>query len=275
MAIPPNSTLGSLGGPNTFGGDAARRLRELYPEFTSTIYFPTAEEGMSFADGRTLAMCVPQQMKNTGAHVRMQTRIATPGSNFYVIAEVTHEYHCCLLVKPGTKLSQIKRVLGHTGSITQSRPWLEINVPQAKIEIVETHSMGAAQSVATGDGTIASVGTPGMGKEFGLEYAATEIDNGSVGAYWALSPRPLFSENPTRLVVSGRIGDDGVLSELVTALLRAGYGLQTIFAQASGRHLFEYDYVMRFAGKGALDAVKSAVAAFSAVRLAGAFEARE
>ncbi|MBV8630044.1 MAG: hypothetical protein JOZ83_03915, partial [Silvibacterium sp.] len=43
-----NLKLLALGGPNTFGGDAARSLRQLYPEFTGTIYVPTEKEAANF-----------------------------------------------------------------------------------------------------------------------------------------------------------------------------------------------------------------------------------
>ena len=37
MWLRPNMKLGALGGPNTFGGDAAHRLCELYPEFSELV----------------------------------------------------------------------------------------------------------------------------------------------------------------------------------------------------------------------------------------------
>lgn len=274
MGLRTNLKLAALGGPNTFGGDAAARLRELYPEFGEVIYFRTAEEGFDFAVNKADAMCAPQQMSHSGFHAGIQGRVAKPDSKLYVIAEVTHEYHCSLLAKRGSRREQIRRVLGHTGSVTQSRPWLQQNLPQAEIVIVHTSSMGAAQEVAAGDGSLASVGTPGMARECGLEELAKDIDGGSVGNYWALSPHALFSANPTRLVVAGRFDDSGGLTDVVGALAAIGFRLQTVFAQASGRRLYEYDYVLRFAGRGALSTVQDALLPFPAARLAGAFDAR-
>lgn len=275
MALRPNMKLAALGGPNTFGGDAARRLRELYPEFSEIVYFRTAEEAFAFAPGGADAGCAPQQMARTGVHPGIQAYIHRPGSQLYVIAEVEHAYHCSLLARPGTTLGAIRRVLGHTGSVTQSRPWLSEHLPQATIEIVDTSSMGAAQTVAEGDGSIASVGTPGMARQFGLVELGKEIDGGSVGAYWAISPHRLFSAAPTRLVVTGRIGGDGRLADLVGAIAQSGFRLQTCYQVASGLRLYEYDSVLRFAGKGSLATVQQALSPFPMVRLAGAFETRQ
>jgi prephenate dehydratase len=275
MAARSNLKLAALGGPNTFGGDAAQRMRESYPEFGSIVYFPTEKEAADFANNGANAFCVPQQMARTGVHPGIQAYIARPDSKLYVIAEIIHAYHCALLVKPGSKLAQIKRVLGHTGSITQSRPWLAQHLAQAEIVIVHTSSQGAAQEVASGDGSIASVGTPGMAKEWGLEQAAKDIDGGSLGAYWAISPHRLFSDTPQRMVVAGRFDDRGDLSGVICALAARGFRLQTTYQSASGLRLYEYDYVLRFAGQGSLSTLQEALSAFPAARLAGAFEAHD
>jgi chorismate mutase / prephenate dehydratase len=272
MTSRPNLKLAALGGPNTFGGDAAQRMRECYPEFSSIVYFPTEKEAADFANNGADAFCVPQQMARTGVHPGIQAYIARLDSKLYVIAEVIHAYHCSLLVKPGSKIAQIKRILGHTGSITQSRNWLTEHVPQAEIVIVHTSSQGAAQEVFSGDGSVASVGTPGMGREYGLKEAAKDIDGGSLGAYWAISPHRLFSEAPQRLVVAGRFNDQNDLSGLIGALAAQGFRLHTTYQSASGVRLYEYDYVLRFGGQGNLSGVEKALSAFPAARLAGAFE---
>jgi prephenate dehydratase len=269
-------TIAALQGPSTFGGDAARRFLELYPElFSNIVYYDTSEEALSFQDGRADAICPPQQMSQTGFHARMQEYLVRPDSKLYIIGEVTHAYHCSLLVKPGRSLDNIRQVRGHTGSITQSRSWLEKHVPRAEIIIVNTSSMDAARAVVAGDGSVASIGTSAMAKEFALEELHKDVDGGSIGSYWAISPKPIFSESPTRVFVTGRFDDSGGLTDLISAFSGAGFRLETIFSTASGRRLYEYDYVMRFRGEGQLAAVKSVVASFPGARLAGAFVAKE
>jgi prephenate dehydratase len=272
MAARSNLTLAALGGPNTFGGDAAQRMRECYPEFSSIMYFPTEKEAADFANNGADAFCVPQQMAWTGVHPGIQAYIYRLDSKLCVIAEIVHAYHCSLLVKPGSKIGQIKRILGHTGSITQSRTWLMEHVPQAEIVVVHTSSQGAAQEVSSGDGSLASVGTPGMAREYGLEEAAKDIDGGSLGAYWAISPHRLFSKAPERLVVAGRFSEQNDLSGLIGALAAQGFRLHTTHQNASGLRLYEYDYVLRFGGQGDLSGVEKALSVFPAARLAGAFE---
>jgi len=276
MTLPHGLRLGALGGPSTFGAQAAQRLRELYPEFTQIAYFPTAEESMDWAAaGAPDAACAPEQMRWTGFHPGIHGYVSRPDSDTYVIAEVTHEYHCCLLGKPGTRLADVREVQGHTGSITQSEAWLREHVPQARIKIVDTSSHGAAQAVVAGDGSLASVGTPAMAQEWGLETLGADIDGGSVANYWALSSHPYFSAMPTRVLVTGRLGADGTLTDVALGLAQAGYRLQTVSTCPSTQQLYEYDYVLRFVGAGTLAAVQAALARIPAARLAGAYEARE
>lgn len=271
--------LASLGGAQTFGDQASRMLMERYPEFTEIVYFQTAEEIFeAVMDGTVTAAVAPEQMTNTGIHPRQQALLAAPDSRLFVIGETTHEYHCSLLGKPGARLAQIRKVIGHTGSVTQSRRWLEKNLPGVEIEIVHTNSRTAAQTVMAADGSLASVATPEMAGQVGLIELAKDIDGGSVGNYWAMAREPHYSEAPRRLVVTGRFGDigpaSGQLSGLVCALAGLGYVVQTISALPSGAALFEYDYVLRFRGAGALADVLAALKPFGSARLAGAFDPR-
>src|SRR5215467_5842042 len=139
-------TLGALGGPHTFNAQAAKRLLRHYPQFGEISYFPTSEAVMQAAlRGDVTAACGQEQISKDGFHVGMQARISAPGSRLYTIAEIAQAYHCSLLGKPGARLEQVRRILGHTGSVAHSRGWLEGNLPGAAIEIVETNSMAAAR----------------------------------------------------------------------------------------------------------------------------------
>jgi prephenate dehydratase len=269
--------LGALGGAVTFGAQAAARMLELYPEFERGLtFYPTAEEAYdAVTRGEVDAMCAPEQLKATGFHSGSQGKIAGPEATSHVIAEVAHEFHACLLVKPGTPVERIRQVQGHTGSVTQSEAWLRKNLPRAEIFIVDTSSYGAAQTVLDGDGSIASVGTHEAAVQFGLEEKAKDIDQGSIANYFAFAGKPHYVDNPTRLVVAGRFGGNGELTRLVQGLTRAGYSLLTVYNRVSGEVLFEYDYVFRFGGSGRLAAVQDELAPFKTARLVGAFEARE
>jgi prephenate dehydratase len=268
--------LAALGGPHTFNAQAAQAMCERYPQFTEIVYLPTSDQVVRAAlRGEVDAACAPEQSSVTGFHDGMLARMTGPGAKLCVIAEAARCYDCSLLGKPGAALAQVARVFGHDGSITHSRPWLEQNLPNAAITIVDTHSEVAAQTVLASDGGTASVGSPGLASKFGLVELAKKIDAGSAVNYWALSLQQLFPDAPTRLLVTGRFGDDEQLSGLISALAEVGYLIRTVCPRPSGRALNECDYMLRFAGIGSLVAVRAAVAGFRSARLAGAWEARD
>lgn len=269
--------LGALGGDATFGGQAAHLFVRAYPAFGDVEFFDDVHAMFrAVDDGRIDAACVPEQTARTGFHQRSYGRIADSGSPYHVVAEVTHAYHCSLLGQPGTDLSAVRTVLGHTGSVSQSRPWLEANLPHAEIVIVDTNSLGAAQAVADGDGTSVSVGTSDAAGRVGLAELVTDIDGGSVGDYWAMGRQPQFAANPTRLVVSGRLptADGTQVGALIADLHRTGFEATTVYTRPSGEHLWEFDHVIRFAGEGELETVLGVLEGLAGVRLAGAFVAR-
>lgn len=263
--------LGALGGPSTFGAQAAKLLQQARPEFAELVYLPTVEQVYGDHGFTTDANCVPDQMSLTGFHVPTQARLLRGQDPLYVAGEMTHAYGCLLLAKPDTRPEAVRRVLGHTGSIGQSRKWLEQNMPWAEIELVHSHSLGAGQAVVAGDGTLACVGTSDLQDELGLVPIATGIDYGSVCNYYAISARPLFADRPERLVITVGDGDGGSISKLVVGLRRCGFDLATVYGAASGSGLFRYDYVTRWAGSGALDDVLAAVRDVVGADLRGAF----
>jgi prephenate dehydratase len=269
-------TLGALGGPHTFNAQAATRLLRHYPQFGRIVYFPTSEAVMQAAlFGDVAAACGQEQTSKDGFHRGMQARIAVPGSRLHVVAEVEQAYHCSLLGKPGARPEEVRRVVGHSGSVAHSRAWLERNLPGAVIEVVEGSSIGAARAVLDSDGSVASVGSPALAKEFGLIEMAGDIDDGSVVNYWAVSPAPLFDPTPDRLAVAGRFRGEPEMGRIVCGLRERGFDLHAIFPRATGAALYEYDYLFRFRGEGSLDAVQSVLCRFPSVRLAGAWRSSQ
>src|SRR5262249_12686176 len=133
-AVRSGLTLAALGGHHTFNGQAAALMMRHYPEFARVAYFPTSDAVVEAAQrGEVSAACAQEQTSKEGFHRGTQARISAPGSRLHVIAEVSQRYQCSLLSKPGVRLEQVRRVLGHTGSISSSRPWLERNLPSVPI----------------------------------------------------------------------------------------------------------------------------------------------
>jgi prephenate dehydratase len=244
-------------------------------EFGRIVYFPTSEATIAAAvRGEVDAACGQEQTSLNGFHPGMQARITAPDSLLYVVAEIAQRYRCSLLGKPGTEIGALRRIVGHDGSIAHCRRWLEASLPSATIEVVTTSSLGAARTALESDGSIGSVGSPELAREFGLAEIVKEIDDGSVVNYWAVSREGRFCLAPDRLAVAWRCGEESPITGFIGAIAEAGFVLQAIYPRATGRSCYEYDYLFRFRGSASLDDVRAALKPYRGARLAGAWIAR-
>lgn len=267
-------TLGALGGPQTFGGQAAKLFVRHFPELGEVKFVDNSAQLLA-EDGiwRVDAACVPAYTSRTGPHENTHRRLVKR-EDLNVLAEDRHSYRCALLVKPGAELRDVSRVLGHTGSINQSRLWLAKNLPDAAIAVVTSHSLGAAQEALDSDGSVAAVGTLDVARDVGLEVAASDIDGGSVGLYWALSPTPAEVAVPTRVVVAGVVNAGAGLVDLIAGIAQIGHRLVSLNLVPMGDALFHDGCVAYFSGEGPVDAVREIVFSVPGMRLAGAYRTR-
>ena len=263
-------SIGTLGSAATFAGEATRRMREIYPEFSEPVYFPSMDAcWLELKQGTVDAVILGTERTGQPHHGEALIR-----HGFYVIGELAQPLKCSLYVKPGTRKSAIRSISGH-GSIFQCTAWLDREFPGVPRAAHGLNSVEAARAMMAGDGSMAVVGTGSLpGVVSGLEEMARDIDDGAISNWWAVSGKPLFSEEPDSLVVTSRCGPDGRLGELVMAVAGAGYVLQTAAAFPVNSGVKVYDYILAFAGQGARSAVEMAISRFSGARLAGAFNRR-
>lgn len=272
MAASDTPRVGVLGGPGTFASQAAHGLLELRPRLGGITYMPSGPHlWRALEDGGIQKAVITAETTRTGFG-GLAGRLVPPVAPFFVNAEIAVPYDCSLLVRPGTTMQDIRRVLGH-GSLEQCRPFLAHHLPDAEVVIHQENSLAAAREVAHGDGHLAVVGTAAAGRETGLVELAAGIDEGSLGNFWLVATEPDFSATPDRLVVAGRFPDDGSLTALIASLAAAGFHVRSTYAQASGAALFEYDHLLVFSRAGSLGSVQQALARVKGARLLGAFDA--
>lgn len=264
--------LGALGGPETFGGQAAAMVVETYPEFGEVRYFERSAEAFAGPDP-VEARCVPARSSRTGPYDFAHREILHARPPRYVVAEVRHRYHCALLGPPGARLERIQLVLGHTGSIAQSRAWLDKHLPAAAVRIVDTSSLAAGIEARDGGGTVAAVGTLEAAQALGLTTLAADIDGGSVGLYWVFSLVPRVASVPNRVVVTCPSTMGGSLSTVVSALNGAGFAATSVWMEQTGQPDLDAGWVASFEGECPLSAVEAAMERSPDARLTGAYVA--
>ncbi len=263
-------TRGTLGSAATFSGEATSRMRELYPEFSEAVYFPSMDACWQELQRGTVDAVI------VGAERTGQPHHGEPviAHGFYVIGELSQPLKCNLYVKPGTQRTNIRKITGH-GSIFQCTAYLDREFPGAPREAHGLNSVEAAKAVMAGDGTLAVVGSRSLPRMVsGLEEIATDIDDGAIASWWAVAKQPLFSDAPEVLVIESRCGPGGQLGRLIGAIADTGYTLETAAAFPVNTGCSVYDYLLTFGGNGTRSSVEKVVARFSGARLAGAFDRR-
>lgn len=130
----------------------------------------------------------------------------------------------CLLVKPGAKIEAIRSVHSHPQALAQCRQSLDKVLPGA-VQRAATSTAEAAQLVAESDGTMAAIGTSLAASLYGLEIAATDLQD--------------YGGNATRFVAVGRKSPDRSGHDKTSIVFAFGtdkpgnlYGVLKVFAQA-------------------------------------------
>ena len=262
--------IGTLGSAATFAGEATSSMRELYPEFSEPVYFPSMDACWQGLQRGTVDVMI------IGAERTGQPHNGGPliAHNCYVIAELSVPLQCNLYIKPGTQKSAIRKITGH-GSVFQCTAYLEREFPGVPREAHGLNSVEAAKAVMAGDGTLAVVGSRSLPRMVsGLEEIAKDIDDGAVASWWAVARQPMFSDAPDVVIIASRCGPDGQLGTLIGAVAATGYTLQTAAGFPVNSGCSVYDYLLTFGGKGTRSSVEKIVARFSGTRLAGAFDQR-
>jgi prephenate dehydratase len=197
-------------------------------------------------------------------------QLLTAGADLYVNGEILVPYHCMLLGKQGTRLDQIRLVLGH-GSLIHCRSFLAERLPRAEVRIHDQNSVAAAAEVLASDRDVAVVGTLHSAEANGLAVLARHVDRGSVGAWWLISRELRVSPRPDTLVVGVSSAVDGAASGLLSRLENTGISLRGI-AAVGGGSIFRYDYLVVLRSSRPSISPRDVLDDVAGCRLLGAFE---
>jgi prephenate dehydratase len=158
-------------------------------------------------------------------------RAADPG--WRVVGEVQLPVVSDLLVKPGTRREDLRRVKSHPNALREAS--IALHRDFAGLEWVEAASTAAAaREVAEGDGTSAAVAGPAAIPLFGLVPLAEGIqdDPDNTTLFWVIGPADAPpAEAPDRLALTiDAAGGSAALSQAITAL--DGLGFRVVFVNS-------------------------------------------
>ncbi|MBK5991397.1 prephenate dehydratase [Streptomyces microflavus] len=235
-----------LGPEGTFTEVALRTLPEAATrELVPMVSVPAALDAVR--NGEAAAALVPIENSVEGG-ITATLDALTGGEPLMIYREVLLSITFALLVRPGTKLSDIKTVTAHPAAQPQVRNWMAAHLPQAAWESAASNADGA-RLVQEGRYDAAFAGEFAAAT-YGLEPLVTEIhDAENAQTRFVLVGRPARPSAPTgadKTSVVIWLGDDhpGALLELLQEFAVRGVNLMLIQSRPTGEGIGNYCFAV-------------------------------
>ncbi|ANW19315.1 prephenate dehydratase [Streptomyces clavuligerus] len=235
-----------LGPEGTFTEAALRTLPEAATrELVPMVSVPAALDAVR--NGDAAAALVPIENSVEGGVTATLDELAS-GTPLMIYREVLLPIAFALLVRPGTRLSDVRTVTGHPVAQPQVRNWLRANLPDALWESAASNADGA-RLVKEGKYDAAFAGEFAAAT-YGLEALVTDIhDAQNAETRFVLVGRPARPAAPTgadRTSVVIWLGTDrpGALLELLQEFAVRGVNLMLIQSRPTGEGIGNYCFAV-------------------------------
>ena len=194
---------------------------------------------------------VPIENSVEGVVARTLDELAS-GEPLLIIGESILSVSFALMVKPGVKISDIKRLATHPHAEAQCREYIAKNIPGAEV-IMTASTTAGAEAVAKGeaDGALAAAVAA---KNFNLEVIAQDVgDKQAAVTRFVTVSRPGKIAAPTgsdrtSLVVFIAADHSGALLEILTEFAVRGVNLTFIQSRPNGVELGQYHFIIDVEG---------------------------
>jgi len=180
-----------------------------------------------------------------------------------VIGEVVSEIHHCLLVLPGTRLEDIRKILSHPQALWQCKSFLE-SVSWAEAQ-AEFDTAGSARKIKEeGDPTVAAIASESAAGVFGLEILRRGIQTQQgnytrfveVALEAATCPPDVPCKTSLMLVLRH---EPGTLGEVLSRLGRRQVNLTKLESRPIPESPFKYRFYLDLEGHASSERVSAAL----------------
>jgi prephenate dehydratase len=221
---------------------------------------------------------VPIENSVEGVVARTLDELAV-GAPLTIIGEQVIEVSFALMARPGTSLSDIKRVATHPHAEAQCRQYIARNLPHA--EIIMTNSTAAGAEIVANSGAEGAIAAEVAAKRYGLSVIESDIGdrNGAVTRFVIVSklgtiPAPTGHDR-TSLAIFIAADHSGALLEILTEFAVRGVNLTFIQSRPTGSELGQYHFIVDAEGhihdERVGDALKALYRICSEVRFLGSY----
>src|SRR6266446_6619002 len=170
--------------------------------------------------------------------------------DLFVIGEISHPVHHCLLCLPGQQLSAIKRVISHPQALAQSDLYLR----ELGVEIVATYDTAGSAKMVREENLqgVAAVAGTGAAELYELEILADGIqtikDNYTRFIALGREPMPRREGEAKTMLVMATAHQPGSLHKCLGVLAVNNINLLKLESRPSRQRIWEYVFYLDFAG---------------------------
>lgn len=233
------SDLAFLGPKGSYSDEAASKYVSRAHLDGTTALTTITEIAQSVGEGRVQFGLLPFE-NSIGGFVGETLRLllAPQDPEWRVVADVTMPISNNLLVKPGARASDLKKILSHPEALKECANWLKTKFSQLAQESMSS-TAAAAEAVSKGDGTIAAIASSAAAHVYELQILFPNIQDNQHNAtnfvVVQAAGRDFPEQNPTRLIVRLDVkkGDDH-FAQLLEELRHLSFALTSADSGPTG-----------------------------------------
>lgn len=242
-------TIGYLGPEGTFSEAALLQLLETQNVDSPVEAFGSVTSALQAVRDRSVAAALVPIENSVEGMVPATLDELAAGEPLMISAEIVLPVQFHVWVRPGTQLSDIKRLTTHPHAQAQCRGWLHEHLPRAEVAPAMS-TASAAASVAEGQLFDAAIAAPWAGARLGLVPVATDIaDNPDATTRFVLvapqaDPPPATGADKTTLMLYMRQDHPGALLEILTEFAVRGVNLTLIQSRPTKKVMGDYFFTV-------------------------------
>ncbi|MGB3411918.1 MAG: prephenate dehydratase [Microthrixaceae bacterium] len=243
--------VGYLGPPGTFSEQVVQREPDLAAG--ELVPFPLMTEILfAVAEGTLDVGVVPVENAIEGTVNAIIDTLAFD-VDVLIQREMLEPVSLDLLTQPGADLSKIEHVLAIPVAAAQCRAWMRDNLGTVELIAANSNAEAAQVAAAKGDPTVAAIANSRAGQIYGLESAASEIEDhpGNTTRFVAITsdgvPTPTGNDK-TSIVVFQRADEPGSLLAILQEFAARNINLSLLLSRPTKTSLGEYCFILDLDG---------------------------
>ncbi len=253
-----NYKIGFLGPEGTFTQQAAQQL--VPKECCTLLPYPSIADVLLSADqGEIDGAVVPIENSIEGS-VNLTVDFLANQVDLGIVKEVVVPISHSLLVSPGTKLHQIRKIFSHPQALAQCHQYMREYFPHIETESVNSTAKAAQMVQEAGSHEFAAIGTVLAADIYDLTILAANIqdrtNNNTRFVFAAKNWRDLLEfvkteTEPWKIATMITLGKDypGALYEVLRSFAQEEINLTKIESRPTKRQLGTYYFLIDFYGE--------------------------